>query len=146
MKKLTNIVLLALIAIAAVTIAMWLFSPNASGADGGPEANVTPMLVATACMLGLGIVLLVGMTAMNMGKGRSNSKLGMFVFGGMAILAVVIYFAMAKDVPVLHTNGKDIFDSVFELKITDTMLYTTYVALGITVVALLTGVITKALK
>ncbi len=142
MKKITNIVLLALIVVALVSIAMWLFGGDVNG----DNANVTPMLLVTACMLILAVVLLVGLTAMNMGKGRSNSKMGVFVFGGMAILAVVIYFALAKDVPVLHTNGTDIFDSAFELKITDTMLYTTYVALGITVVALLTGVITKALK
>ncbi len=145
MKKLTNIVLYALIAIAAVTVAMWLFSPNPGGTAGGPEANVVPMLVATAIMLGIGVVLLVGMTAMNMGKGRSNSKLGVFVFGGLAVLAVIIYFAIAKDITVIGADGK-VFDNVFELKITDTMLYTCYVALGITVVALLTGVITKAIK
>ena len=145
MKKISNIVLYALIAIAAVTIAMWLFSPNAAGADGGPEANVVPMLTATACMLGLGVVLLIGLTAMNMGKGRSNSKLGLFVFGGLAVLAVIIYFTMAKDAIVIGADGT-IFNDVFTLKITDTMLYSTYVALGITVVALLTGVITKALK
>ncbi len=145
MKKITNIVLLALIAIAAVTVAMWLFSPNPVGTPGGPEANVVPMLVATAIMLGLGVLLLVGMTAMNMGKGRSNSKLGVWVFGGLAVLAVILYFTIAKDTTVIGADGK-VFDKVFELKITDTMIYTTYVALVVTVVALVWGVIRKAIK
>ncbi len=141
MKKIANIVLYALIAIAAVTVCMWLFG----GDPTGDNANVSPMLLFTACMLGLGVLLLVGMTAMNMGKGRSNSKLGLVVFGGLAVVAIVIYFAIAKDVTVIGADGK-IFDNVFELKITDTMLYTCYVALGITVISLITGVITKALK
>ncbi len=146
MKKITNIVLLALIAIAAVTVAMWLFSPNPAGNEGGPEANVVPMLVATACFLGLGVLLLVGMTAMNMGKGRSNSKIGLFVFGGLAILAVIIYFSIAKADVLLATDGVKVFDSVFELKITDTMLFVTYAALIVTVVSLLWGVVRKAIK
>ncbi len=145
MKKITNIVLLALIAIAAVTVAMWLFSPNPGGAEGGPEANVSPMLVATACFLGLGVLLLVGMTAMNMGKGRSNSKIGLFVFGGLAVLAAVIYFAVAKDATVIGADGT-VFDDVFTLKVTDTGLYLTYAALALTVVFLLWGVVRKALK
>ena len=145
MKKITNIVLLALIAIVAVTVAMWLFSPNPAGNEGGPEANVVPMLVATACFLGLGVLLLVGMTAMNMGKGRSNSKIGLFVFGGLAILAVAIYFVLAKDTVVVGADGKQFADA-FTLKITDTALYVTYAALAFTVVFLLWGVVRKAIK
>ncbi len=141
MKKITNIVLYALVAIAAVTICMWLFG----GDPTGDNANVSPMLVFTACMLGLGVLLLVGMTAMNMGKGRSNSKWGLPVFGGLAILAVIIYFTIAKDVTVIGADGK-VFDNVFELKITDTMIYTTYIALGLTVIFLVWGVIRKAIK
>ena len=145
MKKITNIVLYALIAIAAVSIAMWLFSPNPGGTSGGAEANVSPMLVVTACMLGLAVVLLVGMTVMNMGKGRSNSKIGLYVFGGLAILAVAFYFTIAKDVTVIGADGTQ-FKDVFTLKITDTMLYVTYVALALTVGFLLWGVVRKAIK
>ncbi len=141
MKKITNIVLYALIALAAVTVCMWLFG----GDPTGDNANVTPMLLVTASMLGLGVLLLVGMTAMNMGKGRSNSKLGLFVFGGLAIVAIIIYFTFAKDITVIGADGK-VFDNVFELKITDTMLFLTYFALGVTVVSLMWGVIRKALK
>ena len=141
MKKILNIVMLALIAIAAVAVALWFIGGNVNGRT----ANVGPMLTVAACFLGLAVLLLVGMTAMNMGKGRSNSKLGLFVFGGLAVLAVVIYFAIAKDVTVIGADGK-VFDNVFELKITDTMLYATYVALALTVVFLLWGVVRKALK
>ncbi len=143
MKKLTNIVLYALIAIAAVAVGMWLFG----GDPGGDNANVSPMLLVTACMLGLGVLLLVGMTAMNMGKGRSNSKLGLFVFGGLAVLAVAIYFSpLAKTETIIGADATMVFDGIFELKITDTMLYVTYIALALTVVFLLWGVVRKALK
>ncbi len=145
MKKIANIVLWALIAIAVVTIAMWLFSPNAAGDPKGPEANVVPMLVATAGFLGLAILLLVGMTIANMGKGRSNSKIGLFVFGGLALIAVILYFTVAKDITIIGADGKP-FDDPFTLKIADTMLYLTCNALGITVVALLGGVVRKAVK
>ena len=142
MKKITNLVLLALIALAAIAVCMWLFGGDATG----DNANVGPMLTVTYFLLGLAVVLLVGMTLMNMGKGRSNSRIGLFVFGGIGILAVVIYFVMAKGDALLATNGVDVFENVFELKITDTMLYVTYFALAVTVVALLWGVVRKAIK
>jgi hypothetical protein len=85
------------------------------------------------------------MAAMNMGKGRGNSKLGLFVFGGLAIVGLILYFAVAKDTTVIGADGT-IYDVVFTLKMTDTMLYLAYVGIGVSVVALLTGVITKALK
>ncbi len=146
MKKFSNIVLWALIAVAAVTVAMWLFSPNAAGTEGGPEANVVPMLIATASFLGLGILLLVGMSALNMGKGRSSSKLSLIVFGGMAVIGIILYFTAASDAVVIGADATKPFTNPFELKITDTMIYLTYIALGITVVTLLWGVVRKALK
>ncbi len=141
MKKITNIILLAIILVSAVTIVLWLFGGDVNG----PTANVSPMLTMAAALLGLALLLLVGMTVMNMGKGRSNSKLGLFVFGGLAVLAFILYFTMAKDTVVIGADGTP-FDDVFTLKITDTMIYVTYFALGITVVSLLWGVVRKALK
>ncbi len=141
MKKITNIVLLALIVVSAVTVALWLFGGDVNGMT----AKVSPMLTMAAGLLGLAVLLLVGMTVMNMGKGRSNSKLGLFVFGGLAVVAVILYFTIAKDVVVIGADGT-VFDSIFELKVTDTMLYVTYFALGVTVISLLWGVVRKALK
>ncbi len=146
MKKIANIVLLVLIAVAAVAVAMWLFSENPGGVEGGPPANVGPMINVTYAFLGLALVLLIGLTVMNMGKGRGNSKIGLFVFGGLAILAVIIYFTIAKDVTIIGADKTKVFDDTFTLKITDTMLYSTYIALALTVVFLLWGVVRKALK
>ncbi len=146
MKKLVNYILLALIVIAVVPLLLWMFGvfgpfEHSSDVFGGADV----MLLIAAIYLGAAVLALVGMTVANMGKGRSNSKLGLYVFGGLALLAVVIYFTIAKDVTVIGADGK-VFDSIFELKISDTMLYTCYVALGVTVVSLLYGVVSKALK
>ncbi len=141
MKKITNIILLVLVLVSAVTVALWLFGGDA----GGDNANVGPMLLAAAGLLGLGVLLLVVMTIANMGKGRSNSKIGLFVFGGLAVVGIILYFVMASASPVTGADGT-VFDNEFTLKITDTMLYTTYIALGLTVVFLLWGVVRKALK
>lgn len=141
MKKITNIVLLALIVIAVVTVALWMFG----GTPGGMDANVEPMLYATYAFFGIAVALLLGMTAMNMGKTRGNSKLGLYVFGGLVVLGVIFWFAMARDTPVVGADGT-VFDNAFELKATETGLYLTYVALAVTVLALLWGVVRKALK
>lgn len=141
MKKITNIILLVLVLIAAVSVVLWI-----TGGDvNGMTANVGPMLTVAYILLALSVLALVVMTVMNMGKGRGNSKLGLFVFGGLAVLAVVLYFAFAKSIPVTGADGT-VFDDAFTLKITDTMLYLAYAALGFTVVFLLWGVVRKALK
>jgi hypothetical protein len=147
MKKLTNIVLLALIAIAVVTICMWLFAPNPGGAEGGPDANVSPMLIATFIFLVIAAVLLVVMTAMNMGKGKGgNGMLNLIVFGGLVLLAVICWYAFGDATPVTAADGTTVYDDTFTLKATDTGLYVTYFALLITLATLLWGVVRKALK
>jgi hypothetical protein len=138
MKKITNIILLALIALAAVSVLTWLFSGN-------DLRNVDFMLYVMYAYVALGVIVLVGLTLMNMGKSRSNSKVGLYVFGGLAVLAVLIWFALSKSAPVTGADGK-IFDDVFTLKITDTGLYLTYAALALAVVFLVWGVVRKALK
>ncbi|MDR2912391.1 MAG: hypothetical protein LBV38_03715 [Alistipes sp.] len=138
MKKITNIILIALVLLAVLSVATWLF--------GGNElAEVDFMIYVTYAYLGLAVLSLVGLTLMNMGKSRSNSKVGLFVFGGLAVLAVILWAAFAKAIPVTGADGT-VFDDVFTLKITDTGLYLTYAALALTVLFLFWGVIRKALK
>ncbi|MDR2894760.1 MAG: hypothetical protein LBU97_04795 [Alistipes sp.] len=146
MKKIANIILIALMLIAAVPMLLWMFGAfgpfeHAANVFGGADV----MLAIAAAYLVIGLVVLVGLTIANMGKGRSNSKIGLWVFGGVAILAVIAYFTVAKAQTVIGADGK-VFDSVFELKITDTMLYVTYVAVAVAIVVLLGGVVRKALK
>ncbi|MDR2891053.1 MAG: hypothetical protein LBV18_05570 [Alistipes sp.] len=141
MKKIGNIILIALLAVAAISVLVWLLGPSI----GGPDAVVDPMLLVAAGFLVIAAALLVVLTLMNMGKSRSNSRAGLYVFGGLAVLAVIFYFVMAKSVTVVGADGT-VFDDAFTLKITDTMLYLAYAAMGITVLSLIVGEIRKALK
>ncbi len=146
MKKILNLIMILLVAIPVVVLLLWIFGvfgafEHAKDVFGGADI----MLLIAAIYLGIGILVLVGMTIANMGKGRSNSKLGLWVFGGMALVGVILYFVAASSLPVTGADGT-VFDNVFTLKITDTMLYLTYAALGVTVIALLGGVIRQAVK
>jgi hypothetical protein len=134
--------LIVLIAIAAVAVVLWLFGGDVNGMN----AKVTPMLTVAVIFLGLAGLLVVGMTAMNMGKGRGNSKIGLYVFGGLAVLAVIIWFVWAKSTEVIGADGKPLPDSAFTLKASDTMLYLAYASLALTVIFLLVGEVRKAIK
>jgi hypothetical protein len=138
--------MILLVVIPVVLLLLWVFGvfgafKQAKDVFGGADI----MLALAAVYLGVGLLTLVGMTLANMGKGRSNSKLGVYVFGGMAVVGIILYFVAASSVPVIGADGT-VFDDLFTLKITDTMLYLTYAALGVTVVALLEGVIRQAIK
>lgn len=146
MKKLVNTVLIVLVIAAVVPMLLWMFGvfgpfEHAPEVFGGADV----MLAIAALYLALGIVALVGLTAANMGKSRSTSRIGLYVFGGLALVAIVSYFTFAQAVPVIGADGK-VFDNPFTLRITDAMLYTTYIAVGLTVIFLLWGVVRKALK
>ncbi len=146
MKRLGNIILIALIVIAVVPLFLWIFGvfgPFEHSKDVFGGADI--MLTIAAAYLAVAVLVMVIMTVMNMGKGRGNSKAGLFVFGGLAVLAVIFYFTIAQSTTVIGADGKP-FDNVFELKISDTMLYLAYAALGFTVIFLLWGEVRKALK
>jgi hypothetical protein len=142
MKKITNLVLIVLVVIALISVVIYLFGGNVNNM----MAKVDAMLYVAYVFLGLSVVALIVAAAMNVGKGKGgNTRLNMIVFGGLVVLAVVIWIALAKSTPVVGADGT-VFDNVFTLKASDTGLYLTYFALGITVVTLLWGVIRKALK
>ena len=146
MKKILNILLIALLAIAVVPLFLWIFGvfgPFEHKAEVFGGADI--MLGITVVYLVIAVLAMVIMTAMNAGKSRSNSRIGLFVYCGLAVLAVIFYFTIAKDIPVVGAD-KTVFDNAFELKITDTMLYLAYAAVGVTVLALLFGAIRKAIK
>jgi hypothetical protein len=146
MKKITNIVLTLLIVIAAISVAVWLFGSADSNGKTGP-AMVDMMLWVAYAFVGLAVVALIAAAAMNVGKGKGgNTKLNLIVFGGLAVVAVFLWIVFAKDDPVRAADGVTVYENSFTLKATDTGLFLTYFALGITVVALLWGVVRKALK
>jgi len=147
MKKIANITLIVLMLVAIVPMLLWMFGvfgPFAHSAEtfGGTDI----MLTIAAVYLVLGLVVLVGLALANMGKGRGNSKIGMYVFGGIALLTVLFYFTVAKSDTIIGADATMVFDDPFTLKITDALLYVTYVAVGVTIIALLWGVIRKAIK
>lgn len=136
---------MVLLLVVAVPVVLWVagvFGPmqQAPTAFGGTDI----MLALTAIYLVVAVVAMIVLTLMNMGKGRSNSRLGLWVFGGLAVLAIVFYM-VGGAAPVTGADGT-VFDDVFTLKISDAMIYLAYAALGLTVVFLLWGEIRKALK
>ncbi len=138
MKKLVNLGLIVMLAVAALSVILWLVSGN-------ELQNVDFMLYVAYVYLGIAILAAVVLTAMNLGKGRSNSKLGLWVFGGLALLAVIFYFTISSSAPVTGADGT-VYDNVFTLKISDMMLYLAYAALAVTVVVLIGGEVRKAFK
>jgi hypothetical protein len=134
--------MLALIAVCAVAVLLWLLGGDVNGMG----AKVEPMLYVAYIYLGVAVAVMIAMTAMNAGKRKSgNGTLNLIVFGGLAILGVVLWMAVAKSTPVIGADGK-VFDDAFTLKISDTGLWLAYITLGLAIVAMLWGTVRKALK
>jgi hypothetical protein len=145
MKKYLNIGLIALLAIAVIPLLLWMFGafgPFQQSAQAFGGADI--LLGITYAYLIISAVVLIGMVIYNFGKGRGNSRIGLIVYGVMAVLAVILYFVGSAN----SLTGADgtVYDHVFTLKSTDMMLYLTYAALGVVVVILLWGEIRKAIK
>ncbi len=137
MKKILNIVEIVLIAVGVAGLLYWLLMPG--------DTNVDFMLYAAYAYVAVAIVAAVVMTAMNMGKSRGRNRIGLYVFGILAVLAVVFWFTLGNADPVVDA-GKKVYDNPFILKITDTMIWLAYAGLAAAVLILLAGEIRKALK
>jgi ABC-type amino acid transport system permease subunit len=146
MKKIASLVLWVLIVIAVVPMLLWMFGvfgPFQHAADVFGGADV--MLTIAAIYLGLALVVWIALALMNVGKTKGgNGKLNLLVFGGLAVLAVVLWFFAGSET-VIGADGK-LFDDAFTLKAVDMGLYLAYIALGITVAVMLWGTVRKALK
>jgi predicted membrane channel-forming protein YqfA (hemolysin III family) len=138
MKKIANISLIVLLAIAAFSVILWLVRGN-------NLQEVDFMLYVAYAYLGIAVLAWIILSAMNMGKSRGNSRIGLWVYGGTVALAVIFYFTIASSTAVVGAD-KTVFDNAFTLKATDAMLYLAYLALGLTVIAMLWGVVRKAIK
>ncbi len=141
-KKILNAILLSLLGLTALSVVVWLVLDMVLGIPGEYGAGL--LLILTYVYLVITAVAAVGMTAMNMNKGRGDNKLGLYVFGSVVVLAIVFYFAGSAK-PVIGADGT-VFDSKFELKSTDMMLLLAYVALGVVVATLLAGEVWSAVK
>ncbi len=138
MKKLMNLILIVLVVIAALSVILWMV-------QGGGERGVQLMLTVAYVYLALAALLAIVMTVMNLGKSQSKSRLGLYVFGAVVVLAVLFYFAVAKSSPVTLADGS-VVTNPFTLKITDTMLFLAYAALGVTALVMIGGEVRKAFK
>jgi hypothetical protein len=147
MKKALNILLYALLAIAVIPLFLWIFGvfgPFAHKATEFGGADV--MLTLTAIYLAIAVVLMIVMTAMNIGKSKGgNGKLNLIVFGGLAVLAIVVWFGLASAAPVTGADGK-VYDNATTLKLSDTGLWLAYATVAIAVLTMVWGTVRKALK
>ncbi len=135
MKKILTIVEIILLAIGVLSIVLWIAG----------IVDVDLMLYVAYAYFAIAVVVAVVMTAMNMGKSSNKNRIGLYVFGVFAILAVVFYFTLGNATPVVDAGG-NVYDNDFTLKITDVMIYLTYAGLGAIILVLLGGEIRKALK
>jgi hypothetical protein len=139
--------LYVLLAVAVVPLFLWIFGvfgpfKHSPEVFGGADV----MLTIAAIYLAIAVVVMIVMTAMNAGKRKSgNGTLNLIIFGGLAVVAVVLWFVVAQSTPVTKADGKVISD-VFTLKISDTGLWLAYIALGLAVVAMVWGTVRKAFK
>jgi hypothetical protein len=136
MKKILNIleiILLAVGLLSCVVLMVW------------GENYIDLMLYVTYAYLAIAAVVAIVMTAMNMGKSKNTSKIGLYVGGACAILAVVFYFALASSQPVVDAGG-NVYEGILELKGTDTMLYLAYATLGGALLFTILGEIRNAIK
>ncbi len=106
--------------------------------------SVDLILDYTYILFAIAVVAAVVMTAVNFGKSNNNSKIGIIVFG-LLIVAVVVAYLFASTDPVTLADGS-VVDSVFALKLTDTLLYVTYAAFAAVVVLLIGGEIRNSIK
>ncbi|MDR0907333.1 MAG: hypothetical protein LBM63_01790 [Rikenellaceae bacterium] len=135
MKKILNTLEIILLVVGLLSCVLWIAG----------VVDVDMMLYVAYAYLAIAAVVALVMTAMNMGKSRNSNKIGLYVGGACVVLAVVFYFAVASSQPVVDAGG-DVFDNVFTLKTTDTMLYMTYATLVGALIFTIIGEIRNAIK
>lgn len=135
MKKALNILKFILLILGVVAlIPMFVVDIN----------SVDMILGYTYVLFAIAVLAAVVMTAVNFGKSNNNSKIGIVVFGLLIVATVIAYFAASTD-PVALADGT-VEDSLFALKLTDTLLYVTYAAFAAVVVLLIGGEIRNSIK
>lgn len=136
MKKLLSIFKYVLLAISALTILSIFFL----GEDGG--TNV--MLVWTYILLGLTLAAALVFPLINLVQ---NPKAAMRSLIGLGVMIVVlaVSYAMSNTDPVVNSAG-GFFTDPSELIVTDMGLYTTYIALGAAILAVVFGEVRNSIK
>ncbi|MDR2886299.1 MAG: hypothetical protein LBU95_05925 [Rikenellaceae bacterium] len=131
-----SIIRYVLLAVSALLVIVWaLFMPNDS---------VDAMLYWCYALMAIAVGLLIILPTANMIK---NPKGAMRSMIGLAIVVVlcVVFYSMGSAEPVPNSGG-GFFEDRFTLKISDTGLYMTYVALAATILIAVYGEIRNSLK
>lgn len=126
-----------LMALCVVVVLMgWIFA-------GDEESGVNLLLRWLYIMMGLAIGSMLIMSVFSLAQ---NPKSAVQALIGLAAVLVVIgiAWAFASDAPITTATGE--YTNSFELKLTDTALYTMYVLLGGAVLAIILGELRNAFK
>ncbi len=133
MKKL-SIIQYVLIAISVITVALYFVGAS----------DVDLMLIWGYILLGIAVAAVIILPLLNLVK---NPKGAVRSLVGLAIVVVLagICYALSSDTPVVNSAGGFFEDSTV-LKISDTGLYLTYIALAVAILVAIGGEIRNAFK
>ncbi len=109
----------------------------------GAQPNVDVMLRWTYVILGVAVVATIVLPLFNLAK---NPKGAMRSLIGMAIVVVILLIAYAASDATPVVTPTTVYDNPLELKLSDTGLFTTYAALGITLVSIFVTEVYKFFK
>lgn len=136
MKKALSLLQYVLIGISTLSVATLLFMSE--------DAAVGLMLTWAYILSGLTIVFTIVMPMVNLIK---NPQGALSSLVGLAIIAVVLglSYALASDMPIVNSAG-GFFENSLELKLSDTGLFATYVAMAVAIVVVIGGEIRNSFK
>ncbi|MDE6483020.1 MAG: hypothetical protein K2L01_04595 [Rikenellaceae bacterium] len=128
--KYLSIIRIVLIVISVAIVAIAFLTQGSA-----PEPNVDAMLRWTYAMVGIATLCAVLLPLINIAK---NPKSAVRSLIGVAIVAVIVLIAYAlSDATPVYTPGRaEGYTDALELRLSDTGLITTYLALGIAVVSI----------
>ncbi|MBE5034547.1 hypothetical protein [Gallalistipes aquisgranensis] len=133
MKNL-SIIQYILIAISVITVAMYFLGLG----------DVDPMLIWGYILLGIAVAAVIILPLFNLVKNPKGAVRSLVGLGIVVVLAAICY-ALSSDAPVVNSAGGFFEDSAV-LKISDTGLYLTYIALAVAILAAIGGEIRNAFK
>lgn len=108
-----------------------------------PVPEVDTMLRWTYVMLGLSAVCVVVLPLFNLAK---NPKSALRSLMGLGIVAIVVIIAYSLSSSADIVTATKTYNNAMELKLSDTGLYTTYVAFAVAVLSILVTEVYKLFK
>lgn len=154
MKKLSSIILYALIVIAVIVMGLFYFGGGTEMAidASNPDADTfyTPNYTSLAINLAkifltvaAIVAILVALSKFAIAPAQSmKSLLGI----GLLVVVIVIAYTMADDTPIKLAGQEKLFSNSMELKLADVCLYSSWFLLIITIVAILYANVMKLVK